>query len=366
MKGSVRKRDSGKWEYYFDMGIIDGKRKKKTKGGFKTKSEATKALREAISLYEQGLVADNKVPYYSDYLDYFYDNYIMLNTKYSTQYLYKKIIEVHIKKDLGFYKLNKLNSSILQNYLNKKYNEGYSKNYLISIKNLLNMSLRHACKVNKYIPYNPVSDVSVNFKFNNKHMEIIYIDDFKCIINDIRHKDYYYIPLSIGFYTGMRCGEILALKWDNVDLENGIIHVKYTLTTKPSGEYFLTDPKTKNSIRSIYIGETLCNILKNYKDRQLSEYGYKEFVCCSIKGNVMTRKNIGYLNKYIKNNLNIKFNFHMLRHLHATLLLESGANIKSISERLGHSSTQITLDTYTHNTLKLEKETVDLFERYTV
>ena len=97
-------------EYYFDVGFADGQRRRKTTGGF--------------------------------------------NTKYSTQYLYRKIIDVHIKKDLGFYRIGKLTSQILQDYLNKKFNDGYSKNYIISIKNLLSSSLRYAIKVSKYMKEN--------------------------------------------------------------------------------------------------------------------------------------------------------------------------------------------------------------------
>lgn len=367
MKGSVRKRESGKWEYYFDIGVSNGKRRRKTKGGFKTKSEASKALREAINLFEKGTVVSNNVPYLGEYLDYYYDSYILNNTRYSTQYLYKKIIDFHIKKDLGFYKLDKLTSEILQEYLYKKFKEGYSKNYIFSIRNVLNIALKYATKVNKFIPYNPMNDVSItNLKFKNKPKEIISRDDFIVISNFFKDRDCYYIPLMIGYYTGMRIGEILALKWENIDLENQVIHIKHTLITKPNGDTFLSDPKTKNSLRSILIGDTLTNILELYKIRQCKEFSNREFVCCNWDGKNMNKKHTEYIVNSIKKKLKIKFSFHMLRHLHATLLLEGGANIKSVSTKLGHSSVKITMDTYIHNTVTMEKETVAVFEQYTV
>lgn len=98
---------------------LQRKRIRKIKSAFNAKAKANKALREAISLFEKGIIVSNKIPYFNYFIEYYFDNYIVLNTKYSTKYLYIKIIDVHIKKDLDFYRIDQLTSQILQDYLDK-------------------------------------------------------------------------------------------------------------------------------------------------------------------------------------------------------------------------------------------------------
>lgn len=117
MKGGVRKRGE-KWYYYFDLGAVNGKRKKIERVGGKTKKEAEKALRDALSEFENEgqLFSDNEMSF-SDFLDFWYKEYVLLNCKYGTQKNYEKIIKNHLKPDLGKYKLKNLNPAILQKFL---------------------------------------------------------------------------------------------------------------------------------------------------------------------------------------------------------------------------------------------------------
>lgn len=127
----------------------------------------------------------------------------------------------------------------------------------------------------------------------------------------------------------------MALTWDNVDLNNGIIHVKHTLIetgTKGMKKFILGTPKTKSSYRSIHIGSTLTEILKNHKSWQL--------------------KNKGKYSQWYHNS-----NFVCTK--------ENGANIKEIQRRLGHSKLATTMDTYSHITDKMKNDTVNIFENIT-
>ena len=101
MQGSIRKRGNT-WSYSFDIGKVNGKRKRKEKGGFKTKKEAQTALREALNDYEySGSVVNDKNLTFSDYLDYWFDQYVKINCKYKTQEYYKRTIKNHLKPALG-------------------------------------------------------------------------------------------------------------------------------------------------------------------------------------------------------------------------------------------------------------------------
>lgn len=170
----------------------------------------------------------------------------------------------------------------------------------------------------------------------------------------------------------MRGGEIAALTWDNVDLENGFIDVKYTLVetgTKANKEFILGTPKTKSSYRSISIGTTLIDILKVHKEWQdynKEKYGigykHSKFICTKENGEHITTNTYKYLSRIVNYELQIKFSMHSLRHTHATLLLENGANFKDIQKRLGHSKLATTMDTYSHVTNKMKNQTVNIFE----
>lgn len=373
MQGGTRKRGSS-WSYYFDLGIVDGKRKRKEKGGFKTKKEAQEALRNALNEYERcGSIIDESNITVSDYFDYWYKEYVMINCKFNTQQYYKRIIENHIKPSLGIYKLKSLTPSVLQEFLNSKFINGLSKSSINNFYGVLSGALKAAVYPYQFIKENPMQYVKLpKCKTDNNtktDLKIISLDDYSRILKRFPFGTTFYVPLQIGFYTGMRGGEVTALQWSNIDLVNKTIKVEHTLINKGKGIFELGSPKTQSSIREIAIGETLVNILKKQdlwqKENKL-KYGvyYKNsnFVCTKENGEQVTTDSLKYLSRVVNYELGIDFNFHSLRHTHATMLLERNATPKDIQERLGHSKLSTTMDTYSHITEKIKKATVDLLE----
>ncbi|MGX8127427.1 tyrosine-type recombinase/integrase [Clostridioides difficile] len=375
MKGGVRKR-SNKWYYYFDLGIVEGKRKKVERVGGNTKKEAEKALREALNEYENsGVVFEESNTSVSDYLDFWYKEYVLLNCKYNTQESYRINIEKHIKPNLGAYKVKALTPAILQNFINKKYKENYSQNTLQVLKNILHRSLKSAVYPYKHIRENPMQYVNIpktKSKTTTNKVKTITLDEFNQILNIFPQDSFQRIVLLIGFYTGMRRGEIIALTWDDINLNDKTITVKHTLIKKKNGIFELSQPKTESSCRTIFTGDTLIRILKEHKLHQKKmKLKYGEFyfdsnwVCTKENGQQVNTHTLDTIVKQIRKALNNDFHFHCLRHTHATLLLENGANIKDIQNRLGHSQLSTTMDTYSHVTEKMKNETVDIFERIT-
>ncbi|HBA04275.1 MAG TPA: hypothetical protein DCW51_10210 [Clostridium sp.] len=139
---NVKKRGT-KWQYVFEGAKIDGKRKRITKSGFRTKKEALEAGVAALAEYNNaGAHFEPSEISVSDYMDYWYKNYTLTNCKYNTQQGYGRIIKNHIKPAIGLYKLKSLTPSILQEFINGKYKSGYSKNYLINMITVLSGSLK--------------------------------------------------------------------------------------------------------------------------------------------------------------------------------------------------------------------------------
>jgi len=372
MKGGVRQRGLT-WSYYFDLGIVDGKRKKKEKGGFRTKGDVDKALRKAMTEYENaGSVIDQSNITVSDYFEYWYKEYVLINCKYHTQQAYRIVIDKHIKPILGIYKLKSLKPATLQEFLNSKYINGYTKGSVANFYGVLSGALKAAVYPYQLLKENPMTYVSMP-KYDkdpnsSDDLKIITLDQFDQIINRFKEGSSFYIPLQIAFNTGMRASEVCGLTWDCVDVENKSIRVEKIIINKDRQWIFGT-PKTKSSYRTITIGKTLVDILKANIIRQQENklkydeyYTKNDFVCTKENGELITTDSLKYLSRVVNYELGIKYNFHSLRHAHATILLEGGALPKDIQERLGHSKISTTMDTYSHVTSKMKNDTVSILE----
>ncbi|MCH3339357.1 site-specific integrase [Enterococcus faecium] len=351
----------------------DGSRKKVEKVGGDTRPEAEAALRKVLSdIDETGqyfLGTDTRV---KQYLDFWMEEYVKLNLKYNTYENYRFTIKNHINGYLGKKKLTDLSPALLQNFINAEFKKGYSKKTMTITHSVLKNALNMAVYPWGLIKQNPMLYVKIP-KYEarpttKKDLKIISLEDFDHMLEITPEGHPFYIPLNIGFYTGMRVGEVCGLTWDDVDFSNGTITVEKQMV-KNDGAWVYGTPKTSSSNRTIFIGQTLLAILKKHKKQQLEnrmKYGKlyidSNAVCTKEDGELVTPSVVKWNTRRISNALSLSFSFHSLRHTHATLLLENGAKMKEISERLGHSRISITMDTYSHVTDKMRNETVDIME----
>ena len=351
----------------------DGSRKKVEKVGGDTRPEAEAALRKVLSdIDETGqyfLGTDTRV---KQYLDFWMEEYVKLNLKYNTYENYRFTIKNHINGYLGKKKLTDLSPALLQNFINAEFKKGYSKKTMTITHSVLKNALNMAVYPWGLIKQNPMLYVKIP-KYEarpttKKDLKIISLEDFDHMLEITPEGHPFYIPLNIGFYTGMRVGEVCGLTWDDVDFSNGTITVEKQMV-KNDGAWVYGTPKTSSSNRTIFIGQTLLAILKKHKKQQLEnrmKYGKlyidSNAVCTKEDGELVTPSVVKWNTRRISNALSLSFNFHSLRHTHATLLLENGAKMKEISERLGHSRISSTMYTYSHVTDKMRNETVDIME----
>lgn len=312
------------------------------------------------------------------------------------------IIRNHIKPAIGFYKLKSLTPAILQEFINGKYLSGFSKNHLTNIFSVLNGSFKYAVHPCKFIKDNPMQYVRYP-KYEHSKIEIdhkvITQDELQRILDRFPPGTTFYIPIMIGYYTGCRIGEVMGLTWNDIDLEKGTISINKIIYKRKPNWYF-GSTKTQSSVRSIKIGKTLVEALKQHKKWQIEnklkygkhftqQYEVEELdgneklrriyslpaivdnvsmkpinmVCTKENGDMVTPDTFKYAARVIHYSLGILFNFHSLRHTHATTLIENGANIKDVQKRLGHTNIETTLDTYTHATEKMAEQSVDIFEK---
>ena len=422
-KGKVDKEGKTKpanWEYRFEAAKIDGKRKHISKAGFKTKKEAEVAGAKAMAEYNNaGLTYEPSEMSYADYLDYWFDNYVKMSCKYNTQLAYNVIIENHLKPALGMYKLRSLTPIMLQDYVNQKVVTGLKKTTLKNIMAVLTGSLKYAVVPAQLLQSSPAEYITfpkIKSERADVNRTVISVDDFNRMIDRFQPGNPFRYALLIGFYTGLRIGEVFALTWEDIDLKEKTLDVNKLVYKRNYGvdvrevmkqkgkkeeksSWYFGDTKTPASVRKIKIGDTLVNELREYKKMQMkNQMMYGEYYTNIFKkeekdekgntihrlieveksvpvtlplANLIMRKENGqysstdsfkYAARVIHYDLGITFNFHSLRHTHATTLIESGVSPKAVQSRLGHEKIETTLQTYTHNTDMMEQDAVDVFE----
>ena len=409
------------WEYRFEAAKVDGKRKHISKSGFRTKKEALEAGTKALAEYNQaGLHFEPSEISVSDYLDYYFDQYVKINLKYNSQLNKVRLYENHLKPSFGTYKLKALNASIIQEYANGLKLKGLSKSSIEGILSSFSVALDYAVEPLHYIPSNPMRYVKLP-KIEKKPRERIILEpeEWEKIIDRFQPPSRFYIPLMIGYYTGMRISEVFALTWGDIDFENRTISVnkqvikrnygvdvRKVVKTKGKKEeksaWYFQSLKTNSSERVIKFGQTLYNaLLTEYKAQKANELLYGEYftiqvikaetdeknneiqriipvqkcvnptlprthiVCIGENGEYTSTDSFKYPSRIIHHELGMAFDFHSLRHTHATRLIEAGISPKTVQDRLGHQNIETTLQTYVHNTEQMEENAVDVFEKIT-
>lgn len=161
----------------------------------------------------------------------------------------------------------------------------------------------------------------------------------------------------LALHTGLRQGELLALNWEDLDLEAGTLQVRHTLTRR-GGKHFLSEPKTKKSRHTVRLTAGALADLQDYLKRQIEEMDhlgslYKPIglVFANEIGGIVNPSNLrnrSFARLLMRAGLSAETRFHDLRHTCATLLLSRNVNPKIVSEMLGHANIAITLDTYSH------------------
>ncbi len=376
MNGSVRKRGD-KWYYSFELAKISGKRKRVERIGGRTKKEALRNMRESMTEYQKaGQLIDESEMSVADYLDYWYKNYAEINYKYNTLEYYRGIINKHLKPGIGMYKIQAITPAALQKLINAKHLEGYSKSSVQSFMNVLYKAFGMAVYPYQFIKLDPMRHVKLPRYDQVKKeddLKLISMEQFKEILERFPRGSSFYVPLQIGWNTGMRAAEVCGLTWECVNLDQKTIRVEKILITKAKGVTEFGTPKTPSSLRTITISDALVNILKNQKRDQIKnrlKYGplYTESNHVSTKenGQPVTTNSLKYLSRVVNYELMINYNFHSLRHTHASMLLAAGANIKAIQERLGHSQIATTMDTYAHVTKNLQSSTAQFLDQIVV
>lgn len=366
MKGHVRKRGN-KWCFVVDLGKDPetGKRQQKWFSGFKTKRDAEKALVEKLNELNRGEYVEPSKMSFETLIRSWIEDRVRHSVSQKTYDTYKYLSEKHVIPGIGRIPLNNLNPIHLQKFYSDLLGKGLSPTSVRRIHQVCRSSLKWAQQI-KLIPKNPAESVSPPKK-SSPEMKIWSVEEVEKFLECARGERFYTLFL-LALHTGLRQGELLGLRWSDINFEQGVVYVRRAVQRNSKGLVIKEEPKTSKSRRSVYVSPSVVEELKRHRRRvkeEMMKIGRTDvdLVFPNQLGNIQEpRKVIQHFHRLIERAGVPKIRFHDLRHTHASLLLQQGVHPKIVSERLGHSNISITLDIYSHSVPSLQKQASEVFD----
>ena len=363
-EGNIRKRKDGRWEGRYTAGYDSktGKRLIKNVLG-KTQAEVKGNLKKALE-ETNGLDVSKAADEYTvaSWLRTWYELYAKPNIRTATANRYELIIETYTIPRIGNIKLEKLTTRHLQKlykellesgriHIVKNQDKGLSTTTVHSVHLMLHCALDRAVK-ERLIPRNPCEDCIVP-KPRKLEMKILPPEHIKAYLDAAEARRL--LPMFyLELVSGLRKGELVALRWDDLDIQGRTISVSKQYVRNPDGSLELTRPKTENSVRLVSIPQTAVNLLI----QEHAKYPDNPYMFPSpLTGEMYHPDSVVSLHKKILKDAGLEhLRFHDLRHTFATTALQNGVDVKTVSSMLGHFDAGFTLRTYTHATRQKQDE----------
>ncbi|HAP4810320.1 site-specific integrase [Enterococcus faecalis] len=355
---------------YLGIDPLTGKSKRTTRRGFKTQKEAKLALAQLQIEIDRGKFVKQDYSLFKDVYELWYAQYINTVKPSSAQRI-KYYFDKQILPAFGELKLTKISPSYCQKVVNE-----WSKKYkrFDSMKMYTSKIFEFAITQN-LLSMNPMKRIimpkrqrEIKTKEDQNFLDKDQLQEFLTLAKQ-KESMQYYTAFHLLAYTGMRKSELAALNWSDINWNANTISINKNVSYT-SGQRIITTTKTTSSDRTISIDEITLNILKKWKLEQKKELLSRGFIVqkdekqliFSNPSNKIMSPNV--LWEKLKTYKNFSISPHGFRHTHASLLFESGATIKQVQERLGHSNINTTLNIYTHVTKNAEKDVANKFLTY--
>lgn len=382
---AIREIEGGYYvEVFLGTDPITGKKIRKTKT-FKPKSRENLKLAKTWEVkiqeqYDKGELDSKGEVLLGDFLEDWFETFVVDKKAYNTESRYRTFVDC-IKEHLGKVKLNKLKAKMIDEFYNKMSKEmktlkngttkrRYADGTILKTHKMFKLAMDQAVKW-ELVPKNVVALASppADDKRKIQYWNVDLIEEFLNCIKDT----VIYLPVFIAYHTGLREGEIAALRWkEDVKLKEGYLMVNHNMVEKKGEGLVLEDTKTPASEAKVALTKELTSVLesvlKEQKKHKLKTGIGLEYVCRWKDGRPLRPTYISktftkFAKKFSEEKGINRITFHGLRHSHATILYSVGANSQEISKRLRHSRVSTTDDIYIHVTEEIKKSTAELFDK---
>ena len=345
-----------------------------------TKREAEAKLRELQSEVDKGTyIEPNKIT-----LAEFLGKWLPIcapGLAKTTLHRYKAYVDFHIIPALGKFPLQRLTALQVQEFANRLLENGNlglgRRGKGCSVKSvrdcicLLKQALDQAVEW-EMLARNPAKKVKIP-RLVHKEPQILTEEQVVKVLDALKGS-YLFIPTLIAYHTGARLGEVLALTWDSIDFDEGIINIKRSYSMLDHDQPSFKEPKTKAGRRAVAVGPTLIKALRDHRKHQaqarLSAGGRWDnkynLICTTADGNFIKPNTLSSVFRMKTAALGLNVSFHKLRHTHISLLIKAGVPINVISERVGHASPSITHNVYSHLLPGMGRDAAERFEQLIV
>ena len=365
-EGSIRKRSDGRWEGRYTAGYDPETRKRITKNVLaKTQAEVKEKLVKAIEESKKLDIVRSDEYTVAEWLRLWYELYAKPNIRPTTADNYHRSIESHVIPRIGEIKLKQITSRDIQKMYkdlqengrlrkSKKQQNGLSNATVRGIHVMLHNALDRAVK-ERLILRNPTEDCIIP-KIQKQEMKILHPEDMKAYLEAADKRGV--LPMFyLELVTGIRKGELTALLWSDLDGERRTISVSKQAVGDRNRNVTISRPKTENSVRKISIPQSAVELLQQEHEKHPNN----PWMFPSPKtGEMYHPDSIAKLHEKILRDTGLEhIRFHDLRHTFATMALQNGVDVKTVSSMLGHYDAGFTLRTYTHATRQMQEQAAE-------
>ena len=355
MPGSIVKRGKNSWSVIVDLGRdpVTGKRRQLWRSVKGRKREAEALLVQLLHQRDTGIDAPPGKLSVAEFLQRWLATYARPNTAPKTFLRYEQLVRVHMVPTLGSLPLTKLRPLHIQEAYCRILDKGLSARTALQCHRVLREALKHAVKW-QLLARNPADAVEAP-RPERYEIPALSPDKVQSVIAAADVTEYGAL-VHAATMTGLRLGELLGLRWQDLDLDSGTLYVRQTCQWLSQQGFIFRQPKSPSSNRSVALSPATVERLKQHRVEKIEQrlavgLAHREdgLVFTNALGQPIHPSTLrGAWQRLAKAAGLERLRFHDLRHAHASLLLQQGVHPKIVSERLGHSGVGITLDTYSH------------------